>query len=113
MRVVIGTALCLAVITGCATSSGPVPFGKDTYMISISENVSGAKGVSRAAKEANTHCASMGKEFIFRTTTQSGGGPGFGTLHTNLVYSCVFKDDPEYTRPNMGNLPNTNININR
>lgn len=112
MKVAIGAVLCLAVITGCATSSGPVPFGKDSYIITVSKGTGWGKGLSDAAKEAGTHCASMGKEFVFRSTTQD-GTPGFSVVHTNLIYSCVDKGDPEYQRPNIGTLPNTNINIDR
>jgi putative hemolysin len=98
---IIFAALCLAVttiLTGCSTSYGPVPYGKDSYIVRASDWGNG----SDAIKEANTHCASMGKVMMPRTFFQG-----------RLIFSCVDKDDPEYRRPNMGNLPNTNININR
>ena len=95
---------------GCITSSGPVPFGKDSYMISIDARGGQGHVLSDAIKEANAHCASLGKEFVPRNTSQS-GVPGWTTVNAQLIYSCVDKNDPEYTRPNMEKVPNTVIKV--
>ena len=57
------SSLCL-LLAGCVSSSGPMPFGKDSYMITTSAggsfNNPGA-AFQGAVKEANEHCASIGK----------------------------------------------------
>jgi len=85
---VITILLVSVILLGCSTSSGPVPFGKDSYMITVARG----KGLSYAAKEASAHCASMGKEFIPRNTSNTFQG-GFQGFTATLIYSCVDKEE--------------------
>ncbi|MCL2910775.1 hypothetical protein [Shewanella aquimarina] len=60
--IVIGFIL---ILTACAQSSGVVPLGGDSYMISRSEkgfDVTGSAVKADALKEANSYCQAQGKE---------------------------------------------------
>jgi hypothetical protein len=114
MKVNLLLLVCLFAVTisGCVSSSGPMPFGKDSYMISTSargglDNPGSA--TQGAIKEANAHCASMGKVLMPRNTTQTGtpGWPG----GAQLIYSCISENDPEYQRPNWEKSPDTVIRV--
>jgi hypothetical protein len=54
----------LALVTGCASTTGVVPMGKDTYMIAREDNGPAASlGAIKAAtmRDAGAFCAGMGK----------------------------------------------------
>jgi hypothetical protein len=50
-----------------------------------------------ASKAANDYCAKQQRFLIIRNTQSSGDVQENGE-HTQLVFSCVTADDPEYTR---------------
>jgi hypothetical protein len=101
--------LCL-VLTGCVSASQIVPAGRDSYMVSGSAHGGMMAGNSliEATKSANTFCAQQNKMMIIRHT-QTGGNAGFGGEHSNLIFSCVGENDPEYQRPNLRKDPTTVI----
>lgn len=92
----------VALLTGCVTASEIVPAGKDSYMVSASAQggMNSGKGIIEATKAANAYCSKMGKFIVIRHT-DTGGNAGFGGEHSNLIFSCVNEDDPEYGRPRM------------
>lgn len=100
MRIFI-SVLTLA-IAGCVTTSEVVPAGKDSYMIGASAagGTEGGQSLIAATKAANAYCAALKKVMLIRNTT-TGGSAGLGGEHSNLIFSCVSPDDPEYTRPNL------------
>lgn len=83
--------LPLLVLAGCATSSPIVPYGKDTYLLTISDGAgmttSDALRV-RAAQEANAHCSKMGKTMSVQNSTKQGSA-GWTATSTGLVFSCT------------------------
>jgi hypothetical protein len=93
-----------ALLAGCvATTSDVVPAGKDTYMVSAmaaGSVVLAGHSMINATKAANAYCANLGKVMIIRNT-QSVGTSGMGSEHSNLIFSCVSEDDPEYKRPEL------------
>ena len=103
------SSLCL-LLAGCVSSSGPMPFGKDSYMITTSAggsfNNPGA-AFQGAVKEANEHCASFSEIMIPRNTETTGhpGLPG----GAKFIYSCVDNNVPENQRPNMRKEPDVTI----
>jgi hypothetical protein len=91
----------VALLSGCAVTSEVVPMGKDSYMLSSSSP--GGPGVQNGAvtavKAASQYCEAHGKHMIFRHTTSTRFG--LAGITTDLVFSCVDENDPEYTRPNV------------
>lgn len=51
----------------------------------------------KAVKKANAYCAGMDKAMIVRKMDTRQPGVG-ATADTDLTFSCVGKDDPEYRR---------------
>lgn len=92
----------VALLTGCVTASEIVPAGKDSYMISASAmgGLNSGKGIIEATKTANAYCAKSGKFIVIRHS-ETGGNAGFGGEHSNLIFTCVNENDPEYGRPNL------------
>ncbi len=94
--VVVGIALA-----GCA-SSGPVPIGKDTYMITKQSSTGFHSGASVKAdlyREAGEFCAKTGLEFQPVGENAKDGVPGFRFANAEVVFRCLASGDPEVTRP--------------
>lgn len=93
MKRFIAVGLLLALSACATTSTGPVPAGQDTYMISHKEGAfpSGNEPLlAEALKEANSHCASMGKEMKLVSSGENSGPVIFGNYpKATIVYSCV------------------------
>ncbi len=53
----------IILLTGCATSTGVIPAGPDTYTITTESRVGGEGTIKiRAIQDANAYCASSGKK---------------------------------------------------
>jgi hypothetical protein len=93
----------IGLISGCATTSDIVPYGKDTYMLSAGDIWGGYSSGTlqvKAAQRANEYCQSMGKVFVVRNTGTA-GVQGWTSTSSTLVFSCVDEKDAENTRPNL------------
>lgn len=77
-------------LTGCASTSGVVPIGKDTFMIAREDNGPAASlGAIKAAtfKEAAAYCAAQGK--TMNLIKESDTPRSFGQFpQTNIQFSC-------------------------
>lgn len=88
----IAIAVCF-VLSGCATSSGVVPMGKDTYMVSRGDNSPAASLTAlkaAALNDASEYCAKTGNTFAVV------GGldvpRSFGQFpQTEIQFKCVSK----------------------
>jgi hypothetical protein len=92
------SALCL---TGCA-SSGAVPMGPDTFMISKQSSTGFHSAGSVKAdiyREANEHCQSIGKQFQPVSDRGTDGQPGRSFANAEVVYRCLSAGDPGLQRP--------------
>src|SRR5262249_4923968 len=74
-----------SVAAGCATSTGVLPAGPDTY--TLSENFAPARGGAMGAQQAaltkaNEYCATQGRQFVPSTMGQAGP----------TGYTVTFKD---------------------
>lgn len=82
------TAMLLA---GCASTTGVVPMGKDTYMIAREDNGPAASlGAIKAAtfKEATDFCSTKGKSM--QVTKESDTPRSFGQFpQTSVQFTCV------------------------
>jgi hypothetical protein len=101
MRLVVILAIA-ALGSGCVSTTEVVPAGKDSYMIAGTATGGANSGHSMiaATKQANAYCANLGKVMLIRNTNTAGSA-GWGGEHSNLIFSCVLENDPEYTRPNL------------
>lgn len=110
MRKVIAGLLPVILIGGCVTTSSVVPVGRDSYMISgrAAGGLNAGKGNIAALQQANAYCAAMNKFAVVRRI-DTNGIASLGAESTQLVFSCVTSDDPEYTRPNLQRDPTTII----
>lgn len=93
MKSIMLAAMILA-LAGCA-SSGPVPLGKDTYMISKQS----AGGIFVAAsvvkadilKEASAFCTSQNKGFEVITATETNAIPFARQTSAEAQFKCLDK----------------------
>jgi len=87
--------LCFFLLTACVHSSGVLPLGPDTYLVSVRASVArgGEPEATRMAfEEAQRHCTGKGREFLF---TDLGSGPSHladGTV--DLMFQCLQHGDP-------------------
>lgn len=103
----------VALLTGCASSSGVVPLGPDTYMLSLGGHVAFSEHLKiDAIREGNKYCSDQGKSFRIINSTSPHrmiiGGPPFTT--SEIQFMCLGKGDRELTRPKMEN-PDSDVDI--
>jgi hypothetical protein len=98
-------------LTACA-SSGPVPMGKDTFMISKQSSTGFHSGASVKAdiyREANEFCVKKGLEFQPVKDYAKDGVPGFAFANAEIVFRCLSSGDTEINRPTPKPMPNVII----
>lgn len=84
-------AITIFIITGCANTSGVVPLGNETYLISRSQkgfDVTGSAVKADAIKEANEYCESMQKEIGSIKTTQKDMVPFKSDAQAEIEFKC-------------------------
>ena len=103
-------------LTGCA-SSGVVPMGQDTFMItkqSYSTLHSAGSVKADIYREGVTYCTSLGKEFLPINDHGVDGAFGISVANAEVQFRCLEKGDSELRRPTMVKTPNIRIeNTNR
>jgi hypothetical protein len=101
----------LPILSSCASTSEIVPYGKDSYIISV-DDVSGMASPTKlkikAAKAASEFCAKQGKVMHVRNTDEKGNW-GWTSTSSSLIFSCVDENDAENTRPNLQKAPDVII----
>ena len=102
----IATIAAVLLALGACSSTGVLPAGPDTYM--ITEQRPGIAGGGPAAQsaaisEAAQYCASAGKQYL-PMNMQMTGAPGFPQSYS-VTFRCLAKDDPELRRPNFQKTP--------
>lgn len=99
---VIAAALALV---GCA-NSGSHAIGKDAYMVTVRVTFTGvARAKADALETASADCKAMGKAMLPKDLTGNGCMLRGGCAEAQIVYSCLDKDDPRYTEPNIQKDP--------
>ena len=107
-RIIIALAVSLA---GCA-SSGVIPMGQDTFMISKQSSTGFHSAGSVKAdiyREGSTYCMSQGKEFQPVNDHGVDGVPGRSFASAEIQFRCLSKGDPELSRPTMKPIANIRI----
>jgi hypothetical protein len=101
------------ILAGCA-SIGPVPIGKDTYMIS-KQSAAGAFGSSGAVKaeiiqEGSAYCAANKK--VFQIVSSSDRPAGYGhNPSAEINFMCLSEGDPELSRPKLRKEADTVVEV--
>jgi hypothetical protein len=101
----------VVLLTGCA-SSGVVPMGQDTFMISKQSSTGFHSASSVKAdiyKEGSEYCASQGKEFQPVNDHGVDGVPGRSFASAEVQFRCLSKGDAELSRPTMKPIANIRI----
>ena len=108
LKMIFVIVLTASLMYGCATPSKVVPYGKDTYLISVDDVWGGhspAQLQVNAAEKANEYCSKQGKVIRVRNADEHGCW-GWTSTSSSLIFSCVDVTDYENTRPELRKDPN-------
>lgn len=104
--------LIVLLLAGCATNTGVVSMGPDTYMIAGSSATGLAAGGEVMAdlyRQANAFCGSQQKQLLPINTQARDGNFGRSYANAKIEFRCLVAGDPELRRPTMESAPNTVI----
>jgi hypothetical protein len=95
-------SLCSLLLVACATSTGPIPIGKDTYMIAIGGKPiqSGGTLKARAFQEGTEFCKARGEELQVVNTQQADMSFGHDA-NAEIQFMCLSAADAELSRPKL------------
>jgi hypothetical protein len=102
------------VIGGCA-STGPIPIGKDTYM--ISKQSAGGMFVSASSvkgeifQEGFAFCQKQNKVFQIVRSNELSAIPGLRLPSAEVQFMCLSENDPELTRPKLKKEADTVVEV--
>lgn len=112
MRAVLISSLLVA---GCASNSGVVNIGPDTYMIA-KQAATGFPGLGNMKAEIITEgsafCRTNGR--VFRITSATETQPPYiagNYPRSEIEFMCLDKSDPELTRPRIKRDPSAVIEV--
>ncbi len=95
----------LLVIQGCATSTGVMPMGPDTYVVTGESQFGPGGAQKKALEDANAFAATKDKHMIpINVETRIDWYPSASHVY-ELTFRLVDSDDPEYRRTNLEQLP--------
>lgn len=100
----VSVLIALTFLVGCTTSTGIIPIGQDTYMISGSGKspggYSGSEVKAVAFREATKYCTSIGKKLQVVSTNQRDMSYGVNAT-AELQFMCLDSTDAELGRPKL------------
>ncbi|TCV86655.1 hypothetical protein [Sulfurirhabdus autotrophica] len=87
----LGYVLPIILLSACASTSGVIPMGSDTYMISRTKKgfETGSKVKADAIKEANEFCSSKGKVIEIVKSTDKDMVPFRTDAQAEIEFKCV------------------------
>ena len=97
--IIVGAIFLGGCVTLFTTSTGVVPIGQDTYMISRTEKGfigSSSKVKAEAMKEANQFCESQGKKIHVVSTSQKDMVPFTSDAQAEIQFMCLNSSDAEH-----------------
>lgn len=103
------------VLVGCASNTGVVNMGKDTYMIAR-QQATGFPGLGNLKAEiigeGSRYCAGQGKEFQIVSTQETQPPYVLGNYpRSEIQFMCLRPEDPAYQRPVLKKAPDTVIEV--
>ena len=105
-------SICVVLLITACASSGPVPIGRDTYMITKQSSTGFHSGGSVKAdiyREANEYCMKQGLQFQPVKENAKDGVPGYAFANAEVVFRCLVDGDREINRPTPTPMPNVII----
>lgn len=110
--------LCLVLpllFAGCASHTGVVSIGKDTFMIA-KQQATGFPGLgnlkAEIISEGSAYCKERNKEFQLVSTSESQPPYIMGNYpRSEITFMCISISDPELQRPRLQKNPDTIIQI--
>ena len=104
-------------LSACASNSGIVPIGQDTFMVSrqAATGFSGSGTLkAEAFQEANKFCSGQGKSLQVVHTSEAAPPYIFGNFpKAEVQFMCLDARDPELTRPKLKKEADTVIEIDK
>jgi hypothetical protein len=106
----LGIVLLCAALSGCASSTGILPAGPDTY--TISERYAPIRGGSDEAErsavtKANEFCAQQGRQFVPNNMGQMAGMMDrTTTTGYTVTFRCLLPNDPAIKGYQLQQAPN-------
>ncbi|WP_373989090.1 hypothetical protein [Duganella sp. BuS-21] len=103
------------VLTGCASNSGIIPIGTDTYMVSrqAATGFSGSGTLkAKAFQEAGTYCTSQGKSLQVVNTVEAQPPFLLGNYpKAEVQFMCLSAGDVELARPKLKPAANVTVEV--
>ena len=100
-------------LVACASSSGVLQMGPDTYTVSVGVSATGsisgndARAKKKALTEANEFCSKKGKQILVQNTGMSSTGHG---STSEVIFQCLESSDPAMqVRPQYQKAPDVKI----
>ena len=107
--------LSMMLFLSACSSTGPVPMGKDTYMISRQSAggifVSPSSIKAELLIEANAYCNKQNRIFQIVNSGEQGAIPGARLPSAEIQFMCLIEGDREIGRPKMQRQADTTIEI--
>jgi hypothetical protein len=109
LRLLIGALGSAALLVGCASSTGVLPAGPDTYTISekFPPMRGGAVEAQRdALSKANEFCAQQGRQFVPNNMGQAPIDNPYGATGYSVTFKCLLPSDPAISSYRLQQGPN-------
>jgi len=105
----------MILLVGCASHTGVVSIGKDTYMVAR-QQATGFPGLgnmkAEIISEGAAYCRQQGKEFQLVNTNETQPPYILGNYpRSEITFMCITSNDPEHQRPKLQRSPDTVIQI--
>jgi hypothetical protein len=112
-KVLSGAVLGLSFLAGCASSTGVLPAGPDTY--TLSEKFAPIRGGGDEAErvaltKANDYCIQQGRQFVPSNMGQAGNTSSpYGPNGYTVTFRCLLPNDPAVKAYQLQQAPNVII----
>jgi hypothetical protein len=109
----LGIVVLCAALGGCASSTGILPAGPDTY--TLSERFAPVRGGGDEAQrdaltKANEFCMHQGRQFVPNNMGQSGNlANPYGATGYTVTFKCLLPNDPAIASYQLQQAPNVII----
>ena len=105
------SSLLIFALAACATNTGALSIGPDTYLISVERApILGGRSAARtvALTDAGRFCAEQGKQLMVLSTGAFHSGPMRDT-GLDVQFRCLREGDPGLSRPTLEPAPSSVI----
>ena len=115
MKTILKISAASLILVGCASHTGIVKMGQDTYMIA-KQQATGFPGLGNMKAEiigeASQHCAGLGKELQIVSTQETQPPYILGNYpRSEIQFMCLSAGDRELQRPKLQKAPDTVVEL--